>query len=182
MSEPSSQDEDTLVVRLAHIDIRQGSSAPGPAPNANEILDDLIDEALDLKLPVNPAPPQYGAYVVNFFLSEYDAGTDGPADSSEKPRFVRVDGGWRCPILPAHERAYKGCVLYGVRFPNVGILGLHLSRHHSDVETHWRGVQVRKVHIFIATSLWYSYCVLSARYRREKYPSCISTLARPNQR
>ncbi|KZV76587.1 hypothetical protein PENSPDRAFT_646017 [Peniophora sp. CONT] len=145
MSEPSSQDEDTLVMRLAHIDIRRGSSAPGPAPNADELLDELIDEALDLKLSVDPKPPLYGAYAVNYFLSEYDAATDGPVDSSEQPRLVRVDGGWRCPFFVAHEKAYKGCVLYGVRFPNVAILGLHLSRHHSDVEVHWRDIQAGKV-------------------------------------
>lgn len=144
MSEPpSSEDSDTLVTRLADINIKTGSSAPGPAPNADELLEDLINKAFKLKVPTQPQPPLYGVFHVSFFESEYDGSTDGPLDTSVKPRGVRVHDGWRCPILPVHPPAYKGCVLSGTRFPNVGILGLHLSRHHPEIEAHWRHIQVR---------------------------------------
>lgn len=147
MSEPSSQDEDIIITRLTQMDIKKGSPAPGPAPNAGELLKELIDDARSMKMSVEPAPPVYGFYGANYYSSEYD-GT-GPSDPSEEPLLLRINGpGWQCPMFAAYGRAYKGCVLYGTAFPNVGILGLHLSRHHPNLETHWRvDVEVRAFHL-----------------------------------
>ncbi|VDB92480.1 unnamed protein product [Peniophora sp. CBMAI 1063] len=145
MSEPSSHDEDELVTKLTHMDVKTGSNAPGPSPHAGKIVESLIKKAHEIGSRVGVEPPLYDAYMVNFFKSEYDYDLQGPVDTSEKPRVVRVRGGWRCPMFCAYEDAYKGCVLYDIPLPNNAILGLHMSRHHRDLEVHWRSVGANRI-------------------------------------
>ena len=143
MSRPSSRDSDELVGWLGDMDIKKGSSAPGPS-DTEGVLQDLLEQARRMNLSVEDQPSRHNAYKTNFSKSEYDPSTDGPSDPSEKARTIVTRGGWKCPILSVDGIAYKGCVLYGTPCPNVGILGLHLSQHHPNIEFHWRTLKVRQ--------------------------------------
>ena len=86
MSEPSSHDEDELVTKLAHMDVKTGSNAPGPSPHADKIIQSLVKKAHTMGIRTSEERSRYDAYIVNFFKSEYDNDLQGPVDTSEKPR------------------------------------------------------------------------------------------------
>ncbi|KZV64959.1 hypothetical protein PENSPDRAFT_668690 [Peniophora sp. CONT] len=134
LGDPPSDSTDglnMLLVRALDVNMRTGSSLPGPADNAHELLARLLADAVQRGLPVEP-PVGATRFAVCYL---YDAALVDPDDEDVPGQRMSMVAPWRCPFFP-YRRANRGCELSAVHFPTLEVLALHFDDYHPTANAH----------------------------------------------